>query len=60
MDPINIDIDLENRLPSMTILYQHMEEENEEEVHVPFTFVDVNVSQALLMLFTTLNSLTFF
>jgi hypothetical protein len=60
MDPINIDIDLENRLPSMTILSQHMEEENEEEVHVPFTFVDVNVSQALLMLFTTLNSLTFF
>jgi hypothetical protein len=44
----------------MTISSQHMEQESEEEVHVPFTFVDVNVSQVLLMLFTTLNSLTFF
>jgi hypothetical protein len=49
-----------NEIPSMAISSHHMEQESEEEVHVPFAFVDVNVSQGLFMLFTTLNSLTIF
>jgi hypothetical protein len=53
MDAIKINIDLDSRFPStITSQLMHTEEESEEEVHVPFTFVDVNVSQELLMLFT--------
>jgi hypothetical protein len=55
MDAIKIDIDVDSRLPSTTTIsseLMHMEQDSEEEMHIPFTFVDVNVSQELFVLFT--------
>jgi hypothetical protein len=51
MDAIKFDIDVDSRLPSTTFSSQlsHMEQDSEEEMHIPFTFVDVNVSQELFM-----------
>jgi Asp-tRNA(Asn)/Glu-tRNA(Gln) amidotransferase B subunit len=47
MHPSKIEIGLERRPLSTTTISSHlihMEQDSEEEVHVPFTFVDVNVS----------------
>jgi hypothetical protein len=48
MNTIKMEIDTEGSLPSTTSTttsqFLHTEQESEEEVHVPFTFVDVNVS----------------
>jgi hypothetical protein len=48
MDAVKMEIDTENFLPSTTSTAAsqliHIEQESEEEMHIPFTFVDVNVS----------------
>lgn len=65
MDAVKMEIDTENFLPSTTSTAAsqliHIEQESEEEMHIPFTFVDVNVSwDGLYCLLIKLVSTHFF
>jgi hypothetical protein len=48
MDAVETESDIEDSLPSSTSIAAsqviHIEQESEEEMYIPFTFVDVNVS----------------
>jgi hypothetical protein len=51
MNAIKMEADTENYLPALTSTTAsqkiHVEQGSEEEMHIPFTFVDVNVSSEL-------------
>lgn len=66
MDAIRIEVDLDNSLSSVAstgaIHLSHMAHDSEEDVPVPFTFVDVNVNQEepYFVRIKRLNSIMFY